>query len=102
MFTSVTPSKTYISQISTNGGEYSRVRRSVVEQLEVVSKDGQPILITQNPIPEGSFIIQYTGEVMSSQSFQQRVASYGNRPTYCLPMTRDLVIDASMKGSVCR
>jgi len=77
-------------------------RKSVVNQLEVVSRDGQTMLMTRNPIPEGCFIIQYTGEVMSSQSFQQRVASYGNRPTFCLPMTRDLVIDASVKGSVCR
>jgi len=77
-------------------------KKSVVNELEVVGKDGEKMVITRNPIPEGCFIIQYTGEVMSSQSFQQRVASYGNRPTFCLPMTRDLVIDASVKGSVCR
>jgi len=54
----------------------------------------------------GSFIGQYTGQVMTRESFEDKLRNeYINNESlklHVIPLTEDLVIDATSKGSVCR
>lgn len=57
------------------------------------------------PIAEGSFIYEYTGEVLDEQRFQKRQQKYdreGVKHFYFMMLQKDEFIDATEKGSIAR
>ena len=81
-------------------------KQDCAEKLRLVTEDGQARVVACSDIPAETYMIQYTGEVVSNINFQKRVGTYGGEPTYCLPFTshcrQSLVIDATVKGSIGR
>eukprot|EP00232_Nephroselmis_pyriformis_P015919 CAMPEP_0182881872 /NCGR_PEP_ID=MMETSP0034_2-20130328/17430_1 /TAXON_ID=156128 /ORGANISM="Nephroselmis pyriformis, Strain CCMP717" /LENGTH=367 /DNA_ID=CAMNT_0025014921 /DNA_START=100 /DNA_END=1200 /DNA_ORIENTATION=- len=62
-------------------------------------------LFATAPIPEGSFVMEYIGEVVSPQEAARRVDSYeaaGEAHTYMMNLSSTEVIDASRKGCSAR
>jgi histone-lysine N-methyltransferase NSD2 len=54
-------------------------------------------------IPKGSLVQEYIGEVLTTEAFRMRAASYGpNKPVYFFNINSEMVIDASAMGSMAR
>jgi hypothetical protein len=54
-------------------------------------------------IPKGSLVQEYIGEVLTTEAFRNRAASYGpNKPVYFFNINSEMVIDASAMGSMAR
>ena len=73
------------------------------EPLLVATEAG---VVVTHDLVAGSFIGQYTGQVMTRESFEDKLRNeYINNESlklHVIPLTEDLVIDATSKGSVCR
>ena len=52
----------------------------------------------------GAVLGQFTGEVMTREAFQTRLVEYAQQDysLYVYPLTEELVVDATSKGSVIR
>ncbi|KAH8310316.1 hypothetical protein KR044_000720, partial [Drosophila immigrans] len=62
-------------------------------------------LVCREPIMEGSFIIEYVGEVINHAEFQRRMAqktSDRDENFYFLGVEKDFIIDAGPKGNLAR
>ncbi|KAH8388408.1 hypothetical protein KR093_005776, partial [Drosophila rubida] len=62
-------------------------------------------LVCREPIAEGSFIIEYVGEVINHAEFQRRMAqktSDRDENFYFLGVEKDFIIDAGPKGNLAR
>ncbi|XP_011294066.2 histone-lysine N-methyltransferase ash1 [Musca domestica] len=59
---------------------------------------------TKLPIPKGTYILEYVGEVVTEREFKDRMASIYLNDThhYCLHLDGGLVIDGHRMGSDCR
>lgn len=58
-----------------------------------------------NFIPAGEFIMEYVGEVLNSQMFEQRANEYSlenNKHHYFMALRGDRVIDATLRGNISR
>lgn len=58
-----------------------------------------------NFIPAGDFIMEYVGEVLNSQQFEQRANEYSldnNKHHYFMALRSDRVIDATVRGNISR
>jgi hypothetical protein len=54
-------------------------------------------------VPAGSLVQEYIGEVLTTDAFTSRAASYGpNKPVYFFNINSEMVIDASAMGSMAR
>ena len=54
-------------------------------------------------VPEGGLVQEYIGEVLTTEAFKDRAASYGlNKPVYFFNINSEMVIDASAMGSMAR
>lgn len=56
-------------------------------------------------IPAGDFIMEYVGEVLNSQQFEQRASEYSkdkNKHHYFMALRSDCVIDATLRGNISR
>lgn len=59
-------------------------------------------LATKYAIKKGSFIMEYTGEVISKDAYKARLQSTHNNHFYGMSICDDLVIDATYKGNESR
>ncbi len=60
-------------------------------------------LQTTTPIPKGQFIIEYVGEVISTNTKEKRFEQYKTTGMlYILQLTKDFMIDARTKGGIAR
>lgn len=58
-----------------------------------------------NYIPAGDFIMEYVGEVLNSQQFEERANAYSldnNKHHYFMALRSDRVIDATVRGNISR
>ena len=65
---------------------------------------GGNLTVTTN-LEAGALVAQYTGEVMTREAFQSRLEEEYAQQEYSLyvyPLTEELVVDATSKGSVIR
>ena len=69
----------------------------------MTAKKGWGVRARQS-VAKGSFILEYTGEICSSQEFQKRMLNRykGDTHHYCLAMDNKIMIDAHRAGSECR
>ena len=68
----------------------------------VVTKQGK--LVAMEALPAGTFLAQYTGEVLSKGELESRMANvYQKGQTlYMQPLGKTAVVDATKKGSIAR
>lgn len=62
-------------------------------------------LVATSPIPPGTFIMEYVGEVLNSKQFEKRAADYSklmNAHYYFMALSSDCVIDATKRGNISR
>ncbi|CAF0858661.1 unnamed protein product [Adineta ricciae] len=75
------------------------------KHLEVfdTGKYGQGVRATA-PIPKGTFICEYVGEVVTNDKFQDRMVNLYSKDEhhYAMKLTQNLVIDAYRMGSIAR
>ena len=81
----------------------NRAMQLQTEPLLVATDAG---VVATHDLVAGSFIGQYTGQVMTRESFEDKLRNeYINNESlklHVIPLTEDLVVDATTKGSVCR
>lgn len=56
-------------------------------------------------IPEGEFIMEYVGEVLNSEQFEEKVETYSldkNIHHYFMALRNDCIIDATIRGNISR
>ena len=68
----------------------------------VTLKQGK--LVAVEAMPEGTFLAQYTGEVLTREEMDSRLNSVyqGGQALYMLPICSTAVVDATGKGSIAR
>jgi len=62
-------------------------------------------LVVSEHLEPGDLVAQYTGQVMTRDTFQSRLEEYAQHEDLSLhvyPLSDDLVVDATTKGSICR
>ena len=63
-------------------------------------------VVATHDLEAGSFIGQYTGQVMTRDKFEEILNNEyvlsQNLKLHVLPLSVDLVVDATAKGSICR
>ena len=64
------------------------------------------VLLVSTNLQPGDLVGQYTGQVMTRETFQTRLSEEYVREQdlslHVYPLTEDLVVDATSKGSICR
>lgn len=85
--------------------ENKTIQKNITPSMErfMTSKKGWGIKTNQS-IKSGTFILEYIGEVINSNTFKERMAEeYKNDfHHYCLQIDRDQLIDAHRMGNDCR
>ena len=72
-------------------------------KLAITEGFGESIVVATENIKSGSFLGQYTGQIVSKQKLEEKLSTESNaKKQYVLPLSKDLVIDATDKGSICR
>ena len=73
-------------------------------KLAITEGFGESIVVATEDIASGVFLGQYTGQVMSKKGLEERITTEYNKQQklHVLPLNQELVLDASMKGSICR
>ena len=68
----------------------------------VTTKQGR--LVAMEALPAGSFLAQYTGEVLSREELENRMANMYQmgQTLYLLPLGQTAIVDATKKGSIAR
>ena len=68
----------------------------------VTLKQGK--LVAVEAMPEGTFLAQYTGEVLTKEEMDSRLKSVyqGGQALFMLPIGSTAVVDATRKGSIAR
>merc|ERR1719339_155412 len=68
----------------------------------VTTKQGR--LVAMEAVPAGSFLAQFTGEVLAKEELENRMANLYQmgQPLYLLPLAQTAVVDATKKGSIAR
>ena len=66
----------------------------------VTTKQGR--LVAMEALPAGSFLAQYTGEVLSREELENRMANMYQmgQTLYLLPLGQTAIVDATKKGSL--
>lgn len=85
--------------------QYTKIQMQITAPVECFKTRNKGWGVkTNHLIKEGTFILEYTGEVVYLSEFKERMATiYKNDMNhYCLQLEADLVIDASRMGSDCR
>ena len=63
-------------------------------------------VVVTHDLTMDTFIGQYTGQLMSRDMFEEKLRTEyintGNLKLHVMPLNDDLVIDATIKGSICR
>lgn len=88
-------------------GQYcknQRMQNRENAKFKKVSFPGKGVgIVADTPIPAGTFIGEYQGEVISMETFGKRMVEYaGERHFYFMTLTSKLVIDASRKSQATR
>merc|ERR1719339_39903 len=61
-------------------------------------------LVAMEAVPAGTFLAQFTGEVLAKEELENRMANLYQmgQPLYLLPLAQTAVVDATKKGSIAR
>jgi len=79
------------------------MQTGVPMKLAITEGFGESIVVATENIKSGSFLGQYTGQIVSKQKLEEKLSTESNaKKQYVLPLSKDLVIDATDKGSICR
>ena len=68
----------------------------------VTTKQGR--LVSMEALPAGSYLAQYTGEVLAKEELETRMANMYQmgQTLYILPLGQTAMVDATKKGSIAR
>ena len=68
----------------------------------VTTKQGR--LVAMEAVPAGTFLAQFTGEVLAKEELENRMANLYQmgQPLYLLPLGQTALVDATKKGSIAR
>ena len=71
---------------------------------ERVTTTNQGRLVAMEAVPAGTFLAQYTGEVIAKEELENRMANLYKmgQPLYLLPLGQTALVDATKKGSIAR
>ena len=61
-------------------------------------------LVAMEAVPAGTFLAQYTGEVIAVEELENRFSNLyqTGQPLYLLPLGQTALVDATLKGSIAR
>ena len=61
-------------------------------------------LVAMEAVPAGTFLVQYTGEVIAVEELENRISNLyqTGQPLYLLPLGQTALVDATLKGSIAR
>eukprot|EP01031_Cornospumella_fuschlensis_P006331 gene6331-7873_t len=73
------------------------------KKLEVRSTDGKGFgLFAKEPIPSGSFVIEFLGEIINHEEYVSRLQDVSGQRMYVLALKSKTYIDCRKKGSIAR
>eukprot|EP00092_Neocalanus_flemingeri_P041191 GFUD01044851.1.p1 GENE.GFUD01044851.1~~GFUD01044851.1.p1 ORF type:complete len:723 (+),score=194.21 GFUD01044851.1:60-2228(+) len=80
------------------------IQNNTAIKIAITEGFGVSIVVATEDIPRGVFLGQYTGQVLAKKELDERIVKEYTKQQklYVLPLNQDLVIDASIKGSICR
>ena len=80
------------------------IQNNTAPKISITEGFGVSIVVATDSIPCMAFIGQYTGQVMTKLGLEERIAKEYTKQQklHVLPLNQELVVDASVKGSICR
>ena len=80
------------------------IQNNAATKLAITEGFGESIVVATQDVVSGEYMGQYTGQVLNKQGLQERIKTEYSKQQklYVLPLTQELVVDASSKGSICR
>ena len=80
------------------------MQNKTVQKIAVTEGFGVSIVVATEDLASGAFLAQYTGQVMNRQALEQRINEEHTKQQklHVFPINKELVVDASLKGSICR
>jgi len=86
-------------------GDLCGNRAMQVQTQPLLAQTEAGVIVTHD-LMAGSFVGQFTGQVMTRDTFEQKLSTEyvnnGNLKLHVIPLNAELVVDATIKGSVCR
>ena len=85
-------------------GIIQAIQNNTAIKVAITEGFGVSIVVATEDIPRGAYLGQYTGQVVSTENVEERIANEYTKQQklHILPLNQDLVVDASVKGSICR
>jgi len=80
------------------------IQNNTPSKLAITEGFGESIVVATQDVPKGVFMGQYTGQVLTKQKLEERITTEYTKQQklYVLPLTQELVVDATLKGSITR